>query len=109
VAVADARDASWRLALSASEPAARLGLAMLDASIAPAEPAPGPTPADAGTAPPLDPSAFRPALLDRFGDYAAAGVRPLSDSAARAFGFLRPPSAARADAPEAPPADPQGA
>lgn len=101
VAVADAREASWRLAWTASEPAARLGLAMLDASLA------GDAASD-GTAPPPDeeaaPGPGAPGLVDRVGGYAAAGARPLSDAARRAFGFLRPPSLDKA----APAASPRG-
>ncbi|WP_337173616.1 hypothetical protein [Paludisphaera sp.] len=84
-AMADAREASLRLALSASEPAARLGLAMLIATDA--EEAPF---GDAAPAEDAEPDA--PGLAARVGGYAAAGARPLSDAARQAFGFLRSPS-----------------
>ncbi|WP_156512774.1 hypothetical protein [Planctomyces sp. SH-PL62] len=108
-AVADARDASLRLARTASEPAARLGLAMLDASLAAGD---GSTVGGGSPfiepIPMFDPSAFRPALLDHVGDYAAAGARPLSDTARQAFGFLRSPRLATPEPPAVPPADPEG-
>lgn len=88
VAMSDAREASLRLALTASEPAARLGLAMLDASIAAdaaLDTAPPPAEAEAGGPDASD-------LATRVGGYAAAGARPISDAARRAFGFLRTPS-----------------
>ncbi|WP_165250546.1 hypothetical protein [Paludisphaera soli] len=111
-AVADARDASWRLARTASEPAARLGLAMLDASLAAGDAATsgGGSPF-AEPIPAFDASSFRPPLLDHVGDYAAAGVRPLSDTARQAFGFLRSPTLANPAAPPPPatPAVPEGA
>lgn len=99
LAVADARDASWRLAQTASEPAARL---MLDASFADDQPVAEAEPA----ASELDSST----LLDRVGGYAAAGARPLSDAARQAFGFLRSPALETPDRNvPAPPAPPKGA
>jgi hypothetical protein len=99
VAVADARDASWRLAQAASEPAARLMLdasSIGDAPAVEAEPAPSP--------------AIVPAsLLDQVGGYAAAGARPLSDAARQAFGFLRSPALAPPDRNVPAPAAPRGA
>ncbi|OJW11157.1 MAG: hypothetical protein BGO49_26310 [Planctomycetales bacterium 71-10] len=101
VAMSDAREASLRLALTASEPAARLGLAMLDASIAtdfgPDDVAPAPDD-DAEVGPDASD------LATRVGGYAAAGARPLSDAARRAFGFLRTPSLDKT----APTASPRG-
>ncbi|WP_165070166.1 hypothetical protein [Paludisphaera rhizosphaerae] len=100
LAVADARDASWRLAQTASEPAARL---MLDASFADEQPV---AEAEPTASTELDSST----LLDRVGGYAAAGARPLSDAARQAFGFLRSPALEAPDrnAP-APSAAPKGA
>ncbi len=97
-AVAEARAASIRLALAASEPAARLGLAMLDASIAVADASD-----DAAAVPGAD-APDGPGLAARVGGYAAAGARPLSDAARGAFGFLRPPSLGKT----ATTADPKG-
>ncbi|MDG3005080.1 hypothetical protein [Paludisphaera mucosa] len=105
VAVADARAASWRLARTASEPAARLGLAMLDASLA-GDDAPA---AEASPTSALDPWASPPALLDQVGGYAAAGARPLSAAARQAFGFLRSPTFDKPERAPGPPASSKGA
>lgn len=91
-AVDDATAASWHLARLATEPAARLGWEMLDASFSPSEPqvlefALLDPPAE----PELGSDSFAPELFSRMGGYLSAGVEPVSTSAREAFGFLRPP------------------
>jgi hypothetical protein len=98
VAVADVREASLRLAWSASEPAARLGLAMFDASTG------DDSSTDDDSQAPDDDAPGAADLPARVGGYAAAGARPLSDAARQAFGFLRSPSLAKS----APTASPRG-
>lgn len=99
VAVDDATAASWQLALLASEPAARLGREMIDASFqadaGPYESARFPTSSDL---PSLDAGSLSPAF-NQMSDILAAGVRPLSTSARQAFGFLRVPRAEKAERP----------
>jgi len=100
VAVDDATAASWQLARLASEPAARLGREMMDASFQPGDGsvrlAGFPSSSDL---PSLDPESFSPELLNQMGDLLAAGVRPLSTSARQAFGFLRAPTTEKPDRP----------
>ena len=102
------RSATWDLARSASEPAARISREMLEATTRPAEFESDPrsdgtvagedhvpisrpmgltvsVPSLAPFAP--DPSAAS-AALQQVGDHLADGVRPLSDTARHAFGFL---------------------
>ena len=106
-AVGDATAASWELALLASEPAARLGKEMIDASFdadadADADLFP---PADTPTAtdvPVLDADSFSPDLINQMGGLLAEGVRPLSTSARRAFGFLRAPNTEKPQRPVRP-------
>jgi len=91
-AVGDATAASWHLARLATEPAARLGREMIDASFPSAEPQPieiallDPAPGSE-----LDSDLSAPELFSRMGGYLSAGVEPVSTSAREAFGFLRPP------------------
>jgi len=105
-ALAEATRATWDLALSASEPAARISRQMLDAATEP-EPRPDDSaiPGRAAevsvTMPTLtslapDPSAAR-AMLQEVGDRLASGVRPLSRTARHAFGFLLGPAPAKLD------------
>jgi hypothetical protein len=109
-ALAEATSATWDLARSASEPAARISRDMLDATIQPEEVH---SEAQLGRAevglaapipiviPPAPGAATASAVLQQVGDHLAAGVRPLSRTARHAFGFLlgertdRPGSRAR--------------
>ncbi|MDR3620725.1 MAG: hypothetical protein P4L85_15340 [Paludisphaera borealis] len=99
-AVNDATAASWQLARLASEPAARLGKEMIDASFEPGDgsfqKAGFPSSSDL---PSLDPESFSPVLLNQMGDLLAAGVRPLSTSARQAFGFLLTPTSEKPERP----------
>jgi hypothetical protein len=99
-AVEDATAASWQLARLASEPAARLGKEMIDASFQPGagsfQVAGLPSSSDL---PSLDPDSFSPDLINQMSDLLAAGVRPLSTSARQAFGFLRAPTSEKPDRP----------
>jgi hypothetical protein len=118
-AVADATAATWDLARSASEPAARISRQVLSAAtLADREPSlPNP---DAGLetvstgASVLSLAALAPdtaaaeAMLQQVGDHLATGVRPLSDTARHAFRFLLGPASAKPDVPANPPA-PKGA
>jgi hypothetical protein len=106
-AVAEATSATWDLAWSASEPAARISRDILDATLegqafqpdaprsenARSELRLGP--AEAGVVAPVSilipqapDAATASAVLQQVGDHLAAGVRPLSSSARHAFGFL---------------------
>jgi hypothetical protein len=121
-ALAEATSATWDLARSASEPAARISREMLDATtqsgdvLSESQPrgrsASGDhsgmggvgltvsVPSFAPIAP--DPSAASAALL-QVGDHLAAGVRPLSDTARHAFGFLIGPAPGQAGPRNSPP------
>ncbi len=121
-AFADATSATWDLARSASAPAARISREFLDAtneaedvssdSRSETRPIGGdrdgmttvglsvPVPSLAPLAP--DASAAS-AALQQVGDHLAAGVRPLSDTARHAFGFLIGPSRDRAAPRNSPP------
>jgi len=103
-ALAEATRATWDLAFSASEPAARISRQMLDAATAP-ERVPGDSailgraatvsvtmPALNSLAP--DPSAAK-AMLQEVGDRLASGVGPFSRTARHAFGFLLGPAPAK--------------
>jgi hypothetical protein len=89
--------------LLATEPAARLGKEMIGASFRPESGSPEDE-APPGGLPSFDAESFPPDLLGQVGDALAAGVRPLSTSARRAFGFLRAPSPDKLNRPPAPPA-----
>jgi hypothetical protein len=114
-ALAEATSATWDLARSASEPAARIGREVLDATTQNGDPAVVPTvrssaltsaDPDEGLAalslavPSLDPlrsdAAEASAVLQQVGDHLSAGVQPLSSTARHAFGFLfgSPPAGA---------------
>jgi hypothetical protein len=130
-ALVEATEATWDLARSASEPATRISRQVLDATVpvepSPADAAPGSDPAfgmgtafepalSAATLPfpvpnlvPLKPNpAAASALLQQVGDQLVAGVRPLSSSARRAFGFLLGPGLEQQEARDKPPV-PKGA
>jgi hypothetical protein len=109
MALSDATAATWDLARSASEPAARISRQVLDAAT-------GPDPSQAravwvtgsGSVPSLDSLApdttAAGAMLQQVGDRLATGVRPLSDTARHAFGFLLGTALAKPDVPVNPPA-----
>lgn len=103
-ALAEATSATWDLARSTSEPAARLGREVLDAgedegAARPAAAEPTATAQHAkGLAslsvpvPSLEPLApDASAVLQQVGDQISAGVRPISSTARQAFGFLLGP------------------
>jgi hypothetical protein len=118
-AVADATAATWDLARSASEPAARISRQVLNAATE-ADREPSLPNIDAGLEPVstgasvLSLAALAPdtaaagAMLQQVGDHLATGVRPLSDTARHAFRFLLGPAIAKPDVPANPPA-PKGA
>jgi hypothetical protein len=118
-AVADATAATWDLARSASEPAARISRQVLDVATE-ADREPSLPNSDAGLetvstgASVLSLAALAPdtaaaeAMLQQVGDHLATGVRPLSDTARHAFRFLLGPASAKPDVPANPPA-PKGA
>jgi hypothetical protein len=106
-ALASVTEASWDLARSASEPAARLSRQFLDAAT------------DAGPEKPREASgsvsvpsldAFAPdsaaavATIQQVGDRLANGVRPLSSTARHAFGFLLGPTPTKPENRANPPA-----
>jgi hypothetical protein len=109
-ALADATAATWDLARTTSEPAARLGRQVLESATQVENPSgAGASVADpAGSSHPgLDSlAAVLPivpqtppgsALLQQVGDGLSASVRPLSSTARQAFGFLRIPSLEKSD------------
>jgi hypothetical protein len=118
-AVADATAATWDLARSASEPAARISRQVLNAATQADRESGLPTsdtrlePVTAGVSVPslaaLAPdTAAAGAMLQQVGDHLATGVRPLSDTARHAFGFLLGPAITKPEVPANPPA-PKGA
>jgi hypothetical protein len=113
-ALADATDATWDLARTTSEPAARLGREVIEAATQARE-------QDGAESSGGDSTAFRlaslssvlrggatsstgAALLQDLGDGLAASVRPLSSSARQAFGFLRTPNVEKREHAGTPPA-----
>jgi hypothetical protein len=99
MALAEATAATWDLARSASEPAARISREVLDAATGPDQPGAvdaAVTGSDSVAAtvsvPSLDSLVPGPAaagaMLQQVGDRLSHGVRPLSDTARHAFGFL---------------------
>jgi hypothetical protein len=107
-ALASATEATWDLARSASEPAARLSRQFLNAAT---EPDPEHTPGSSATAvsvPSLDSfapdSAAAVETIQQVGDRLASGVRPLSSTARQAFGFLLGPPPPKPDVRANPPA-----
>jgi hypothetical protein len=105
-ALASATEASWDLARSASEPAARLSRQLLDAATESGDPGPRGS-SGALSVPSLD--AFAPdseaavATIQEVGDHLANGVRPLSSTARQAFGFLLGPAPPKPEARANPP------
>jgi hypothetical protein len=114
-ALAEATAATWDLARSASEPAARISRQVLDAATLPEQNTSSAL-LGAGTEPVVSmvsvPSldvlapdaAAAGALLQQVGGRLATGVRPLSNTARHAFGFLLGPTLAKPDVPINPPA-----
>jgi hypothetical protein len=98
VALAEATAATWDLARSASEPAARISREVLDAATR-SDQTPHELTSNTGpgavratvSVPSLDslvPDTAAGAMLQQVGDHFTHGVRPLSDTARHAFGFL---------------------
>jgi hypothetical protein len=115
VALAEATAATWDLARSTSEPAARISRQMLDAATGPernpSQPVSVTGPeliAATVSVPSLDSltpdTAAAGAMLQQVGDRMATGVRPLSDTARHAFGFLLGPTLPKPEVPVNPPA-----
>ncbi len=105
-ALAQATEATWDLARSASEPAARLSRQILDAATQPsAEPDSGGS--ASVSVPSLDSfapdSAAAVATIQQVGDRLASGVRPLSSTARQAFGFLLGPAPPKPEVRPGPP------
>jgi hypothetical protein len=106
-ALASATEASWDLARSASEPAARLSRQLLDAAT---EAAPEQPHQSSGAVSVPSLGAFAPdsaaavATIQQVGDRLANGVRPLSSTARHAFGFLLGPAPAKPENRANPPA-----
>jgi len=109
-ALADATAATWDLARTTSEPAARLGRQMIESATQAENPAgAGAAAADpagssypgleslTGVLPVVPQAPPGSALLQQVGDGLSASVRPLSSTARQAFGFLRIPSLERTD------------
>ena len=98
VALAEATAATWDLARSASEPAARISREVLDAATR-SDQTPDELTSNSGpgsvrasvSVPSLDslvPDTAAGTMLQQVGDHFTHGVRPLSDTARHAFGFL---------------------
>jgi hypothetical protein len=108
VALSEATAATWDLARSASEPAARISRQVLDAATGPDR---GPDQGASVTGsvvvavsvPSLDSlapdTAAAGAMLQQVSDRLANGVRPLSDTARHAFGFLLGTALAKPEVP----------
>jgi hypothetical protein len=109
-ALVSATEATWDLARTTSEPAARLGRQVIEAATqteGSADPtsAPGsPLVAFPSVFQDLPQSTTGAAWLQDMGDGLAASVRPLSTTARQAFGFLRTPLLGKAGNPINPPA-----
>ena len=115
MALSEATAATWDLARSASEPAARISRQVLDAATgpdrSPAQPASvtgSGSVAATVSVPSLDSlapdTAAAGAMLQQVGDRLTNGVRPLSDTARHAFGFLLGTALAKPEVPVNPPA-----
>ncbi len=106
-ALASASEATWDLARSASEPAARLSRQFLDAAGDLDNPRQSGNSA-AVSVPSLDSftpdSASAVETIQQVGDRLASGVRPLSSSARQAFGFLLGPPPPKPEVRANPPA-----
>ncbi len=99
-ALASASEATWDLARSASEPAARLSRQFLDAANEP-DAQHGSGTSAAVSVPSFDSlapdSTAAVETIQQVGDHLASGVRPLSSSARQAFGFLLGPPPPKPD------------
>jgi hypothetical protein len=115
MALSEATAATWDLARSASEPAARISRQVLDAATgpdrSPAQPASiagSESVVVAVSVPSLDSlapdTAAAGAMLQQVGDRLTNGVRPLSNTARHAFGFLLGTALAKPEVPVNPPA-----
>ena len=109
MALAEATAATWDLARSASEPAARISREVLDAATGPEQTVPEREAVAATVSvPSLDSlvpdTAAAGAMLQQVGERLTHGVRPLSDTARHAFGFLIGTTFTKPDAPINPPA-----
>jgi hypothetical protein len=115
LAFSEATAATWDLARSASEPAARISRQVLDAATGPDRSPAQPTSiagsgsvVDAVSVPSLDSlapdAAAAGAMLQLVGDRLTNGVRPLSNTARHAFGFLLGTAVAKPEVPINPPA-----
>jgi hypothetical protein len=115
LAFSEATAATWDLARAASEPAARISRQVLDAATgpdrSPAQPASIAGSGSVGAAvsvPSLDSLAPDPAaagaMLQQVGDRLTNGVRPLSNTARHAFGFLLGTALSKPEVPINPPA-----
>jgi len=106
-ALASATEATWDLARSASEPAARLSLPFLDAATESGIQGTN-TASNAVSVPTLESftpdSAVAVATIQQVGDRLASGVRPLSSSARQAFSFLLGPAQPKPETRANPPA-----
>jgi hypothetical protein len=106
-ALASATEATLDLARSASEPAARLSLQLLDASTEPDIESASRS-SSAISVPSWDSftpdSAAAVATIQQVGDRLASGVRPLSSTARQAFSFLLGPAPPKPPTPANPPA-----
>jgi hypothetical protein len=115
MALSEATAATWDLARSASEPAARISRQVLDAATGP-DRSPAQPASIAGSrsvvvavsVPSLDSlapdTAAAGAMLQQVGDRLTNGVRPLSNTARHAFGFLLGTALAKPEVPVNPPA-----
>jgi hypothetical protein len=115
MALSEATAATWDLARSASEPAARLSRQVLDAATGPERSTILPVSFTGSgsvdttvSVPSLDSlapdTAAAGAMLQQVGDRFTDGVRPLSDTARHAFGFLLGTALAKPEVPVNPPA-----
>ena len=107
-AVSGATAATWELARSASEPAARISRQVLDAAIEPELNRSGPDlAADSVSVRSLTlfapDSATAAAALQQVSDRLGAGVHPLSTTAFHAFGFLLSPGLVKPEVRAKPP------
>jgi len=114
LALADATAATWDLARLASEPAARISRQVMGAVTDPERDESQPSSLSSSetaavAVSSLDALAPRTAaaageMLQQVGDHLATGVRPLSETARHAFGFLFGPALAKPEVPVNPPA-----
>jgi 2-polyprenyl-6-methoxyphenol hydroxylase-like FAD-dependent oxidoreductase len=106
-ALADATAATWELARSTSEPAARISRQVLDAATARDSISVADTSDSFSVSsyvPAAPDSAAASAMLQQVGDSLSSSVGPLSTTARHAFGFLLAPAPAKPEARQVPPA-----